>query len=98
VVKPRSQKEVKNHDTANPLPFQDSHDKGETDGTWWAGIDGRIQTWKRVERAYGPIFTSSRKARSPQPINISLTPYDFLCLFSANRDLGKASSLTGMGK
>jgi len=54
-VKPKDQKEVNGHDTANDIPFQDRNDEREIDGSRRAGVNGRIQSWDRIERTYGSV-------------------------------------------
>jgi hypothetical protein len=40
-VKPKNQKEVNGHDTANHIPFQDRNNEREIDGPRRAGVNGR---------------------------------------------------------
>ena len=54
-MKPKGQKEVDSHGTANHLLVQDRNNEGETNGPRRFGIDGGIQSWDWVKRAYGPV-------------------------------------------
>jgi len=54
-VKPKGQKEVDSHDTANHLPVQDRNNEGETNSPRRSGIDAGVQSWDRVKGAYGPV-------------------------------------------
>src|SRR4030042_6589394 len=60
-VKPKDQKEVERHDTANHLSVQDRNGEREIDGPRRAGIDGGVQSWDWVERFVGSISSGPRE-------------------------------------